>query len=70
MEVRHKPDKRNVIPDALFRLASINVSLSQGNNYAELDALYDVAYAYIITLVEISSDFKARIAKGYREDPS
>ena len=71
LEVRHKPGKRNVIPDALSRLASTNVSLSQRKDHAELDALHVTnAYAYTTTLVEMSNDFKARIVKGYQEDPS
>ena len=30
--------------------------------------LYKEAYAYITTLIEISEDFKVRIAKGYESD--
>ena len=65
LDVRHKPEKRNVIPDALSRLASIN-NQSEPSGHVELDMLY----VYTATLVEINNDFKRRIIKGYRSDPS
>ena len=65
LDVRHKPGKRNVIPDALSRLASTN-DQPEPPGHAELDVLY----AYTATLVEMDDDFKRRIVKGYRSDPS
>lgn len=65
LDVRHKPGKRNVIPDALSRLASTN-DQPQPPGHAELDVLY----AYTTTLVEMNDEFKMRIAKGYETDPS
>ena len=67
LDVRHKPGKRNIIPDALSRLASTNLGGNTHPNHAELDVLH--AYAYTTTLVEMSEDFKARIIKGYHSDP-
>ena len=65
LDVRHKPGKKNVVPDALSRLASTN-QYAMPPGHAELDALY----AYTTTLVEMDSTFKARIVKGYQEDPA
>ena len=61
LDVRHKPGKSNVIPDALSRLPSTNQHTALPPEHAELDALY----AYTTTLVEIDQTFKVRIVKGY-----
>ena len=68
LDVRHKPGKKNVVPDALSRLASTNESHSAPAEHAELDALH--GYAYTTTLVEMSEDFKSKIVKGYDIDPA
>ena len=69
LDVRHKPGKSNVIPDALSRLSSSNESHPVQPEFAELDAL-QASYAYTTTLVEMSHDFKQRIVAGYETDPS
>ena len=67
LDVRHKPGKSNVIPDALSRLPSTNQqATAMPPEHAELDALY----SYTTTLVEMSDDFKARVVKGYQKDPA
>lgn len=58
--VRHKPEKKYIIPDTLSRLASVN-DASHNTSYLELDALF----IYHITLIEINPDLVARILKGY-----
>ena len=63
--MRHKPEKRNVISDALSRLANIN-DQSESPGHVELDMLY----VYTATLIEMNNDFKRRIVKGYRSDSS
>ena len=68
LDVRHKPGKSNVIPDALSRLSSTNDS-NVPPEHSELDALH-VTYAYTTTLVEMSDDFKQRIVEGYDTDPA
>ena len=68
LDVRHKPGKKNVVPDALSRLASTNVTHSALPQHDELEALH--GYAYTTTLVGMSEDFKRRIVKGYQVDPS
>lgn len=65
LDVRHKPGKKNVIPDVLSRLASAN-EYTLPSDHAELDVLY----AYTTTLVEMSKSFQTRIVKGYQSDPS
>ena len=75
LDVKHKPGKENIVPDALSRLAS-----SSKSNYApsrsELDALHctscDVipVYQYAATLVEMSEDFKKKVLEGYEKDPA
>ena len=66
LDMRHKPGKSNVIPDALSRLSSTNDS-NVPHGHSELDALH---YAYTTTLVEMSDDFKQRIVEGYDTDPA
>ena len=69
--MRYKSKKRNVILDALSRLVSSNKSLSKLlKYYTKLNALHanilrlDI-YIYIITLIEISKNFKIRVIKDY-----
>ena len=64
--MKHKLNKRNVILNALFRLASINESFTQ-SYYIEFDVLHDI-YIYTIILIEMNKDFKTRIIKNYRAD--
>lgn len=66
LDVRYKLKKRNVVSDALSRLASTNTIYFASPNYAKLDALY--AYDYTIILVEMSEKFKQRIVKEYYRD--
>lgn len=64
LEVRHKPGKEHIIPDALSRLASANHGQeSEIPQYSELDVLFTCS------LVEMSDDFRHRLVKGYKSDP-
>ena len=73
LDVKHKPGKENIVPDALSRLASSNES-NYASDRSELDALHcasdDVVpiYQYAATLVEMSDDFRKRILEGYNND--
>ncbi len=76
LDVKHKPGKDNVIPDALSRLASSNPS-TYAESRSELDALHCASfdtevpiYQYVATLVEMNEDFKEKILDGYTQDPS
>lgn len=64
LEVRYKPGKEHIIPDALSRLASVNQGQeSTTPQYSELDCLFTCA------LVEMSDDFRHRLVEGYKTDP-
>ena len=63
LDLRHKPGKEHIIPDALSRLASTNVGCSDAS-HSELDALF----TYNSTLIEIQPDLVSRILAGYEDD--
>ena len=76
LDVKHKPGKENVVPDALSRLASSNSS-TYAESRSELDALHCASfdaeipiYQYVATLVEMSEDFQKKILDGYAKDSS
>ena len=62
MEVRHKPGRTNIVPDALSRLAS---KFERGTR--EEGALEELL-TYNCTLVELADDFKARLKEAYKKD--
>lgn len=63
LDVRHKPGKEHIIPDALSRLASAN-SPPTDARHSELDALF----VYNTTLIEIHLTLVSRILAGYDAD--
>ena len=63
IEVRYKPGKSNIVPDALSRLASRDYCSS--SNESELDAL--VVDAFSVSLIQVSDGFKERVKQGYQE---
>ena len=76
LDVRHKPGKEHIVPDALSRLASSKSMLSE--DHSELDVLYacatqaltyDSTYSYHATPVEMDEAFHKRLLAGYRTDP-
>ncbi len=64
LDVRHKPGKEHIIPDALSRLASTN-TCHPDPQHLELDAYF----TYNATLVEIHPVLVSRILAGYGVDP-
>ena len=64
LDVRHKPEKKNIVPDALSRLANANSS-STDARHSELDALF----LYNTTLVEIYPTLVSQILASYDADP-
>lgn len=63
LEIRHKPSKEYIVPDALSRFASANTNLSSFDpEYSELDTLF----TYITTLVDIHPDLIKRIINDYK----
>ena len=63
LDVRHKPCKGQIIPDALSCLASTNVGCANAS-HSELDALF----TYNTTLIEIHPNLISRILVGYEDD--
>ena len=64
LDVRHKPDKEHIIPDALSRLACANTRYPDPLP-SELDALF----TYNTTFVKIHPALVSRILASYKEDP-
>ena len=63
LDIRHKPGKQHIVPDALSRLASANINTPPRNSdEGELDALFTAS------LVEMDPQFKQRILDGYKSD--
>ena len=61
IDVRYKPGKTNIIPDALSRLTSRDYKPSDES----LDAL--TIQCFPVTMVEISQEFRQRLLDGYQE---
>ena len=70
LDIRHKPGKSNTVPDALSRLQQDPRPIPK-HTEGELDALHVSAHAcaYNATLVEMTSDFRARLQASYVRDP-
>lgn len=63
LEIRHKPYKEHIIPDALSRFASANTILFfLDPEYSELDTLF----TYTTILVDIHPDLIKKINDGYK----
>ncbi|KAI1000757.1 hypothetical protein K3495_g7440 [Podosphaera aphanis] len=61
LEVRHKPGKLNVVPDALSRLDT-------GKDDSEDDKSRTPEMVYLIQIVNISSEFVENLKQAYRKD--
>ena len=62
IEIRYKPGKANIVPDALSRLASRDYETTSYES--ELDAL--TVDAFPVSLIQVSDGFKARVKQGYQ----
>ena len=67
LDIRHKPGKLHIVPDALSRLATTNSDPTMGNE-GELDVL-TVDVLFTTSLVEMSDDFRQRLSEQYQRDP-
>ena len=75
--IRHKPGKQHVVPDALSRLENSYMNPA-APDIGELDALTvyvpdqqaTITYCFTVALVEMSTEFKQRLTKGYTTDPA
>jgi RNase H-like domain found in reverse transcriptase/Integrase zinc binding domain len=64
IKVRWKPGKAHIVPDALSRLP-----VKKTNEESEDEAVLDLpAFVYLTTTVEMTSETKSRIKKGYRTE--
>jgi hypothetical protein len=78
LDIRHRPGKSNVIPDALSRLPVEKDNSSHGALDLDQDLEHyqpnmkapetDQIFAYATTLVEMSRDFRAKIQEGYQKE--
>jgi hypothetical protein len=64
LDIRHKPGKTHIVPDALSRLPSLNGAMTDNAAEGELDALH----AESTTLLQLHDEFKSRITAGYETD--
>lgn len=64
LDVRHKPEKEHIIPDALSRLASAKNPLTD-TRHSKLDALF----VYNTILIEIYLMLVSQILASYDADP-
>ena len=64
LDVRWRPGKQNVVPDALSRL----LRKQEEKFDAQDPGILDEVLAYNLTLVEMSKEFRAKLILGYQED--
>lgn len=67
LDVRHKPGKEHILPDALSRLASLNSDKLLPPDHSKLDALHANTF-FTATLVRMKQSFHDRCLLGYQED--
>ena len=69
LDVRYKPGKVNIVPDALSRLASRDYKPSDSSLdslYADVSPIVSVC-CFPVSLVEMNDDFRQRLLRGYQE---
>lgn len=64
LDVRWRPGKQNVVPDALSRLLRKREERFETNAPGILDEIP----VYNLTLVEMSEDFRSRLSSAYKDD--
>ena len=62
IELRHKPGKTNIVPDALSRLASRSYR-------SETGSILDNVDSFPVSLITISEGFRKRLLDGYQQEP-
>ena len=81
LDVRYRPGKQHIIPDALSRLPASSVTGALGSAIGALDIdTYhsgmedpeqpDQVYAYQNTIIAMSPEFRDQILDGYAKEPS
>ena len=74
LNIRYKPDKNHIIPDALSRLPTTNRMPSDKDDVLDIENFHiamidpkdDFTYVYQNDLIALSNDFKKRLQKKYR----
>ena len=61
LDIRHRPGKEHIVPDALSRLAGVRAVEDPEASALDVDS-------YFTTLVEMSDDFRARLLQAYEGD--
>ena len=64
LDVRWRPGKQNIVPDALSRLLRKREEVSD----PEATGILDDVFVYNFTLVEMSEDYRAKLAAAYKKD--
>ena len=64
IELRHKPGKSNIVPDALSRLASRSY-----RSEPESSSILDSVDSFPVSLITVSEDFRKRLLEGYQQEP-
>jgi len=64
LDVRYRPGKLHLVPDALSRLQPEHVPETD----LQTDTLDDVAHVFHALIVEMDDDFKARLKQAYQDD--
>ena len=62
IELRHKPGKTNIVPDALSRLASRSY-----RSEPESSSILDNVDSFPVSLITVSEGFRKRLIEGYQE---
>jgi hypothetical protein len=68
LDVRHKPGKQNLVPDALSRLRHDLQSIQSSHKMENEEGTLDALYVYHTTMVELGLDLKEKFAAAYRKD--
>ena len=66
LDVRHRPGKQHVVPDALSRL--LTVTNYEGGEPTSPDGTLDEVFSFNAFLAEMSSEFKNQLIQGYKDD--
>jgi hypothetical protein len=72
LDVRFRPGKEHVVPDALSRLPQQDNSAQGLDEFLDTQVssteVHEPVYAYNATLVEMSTDFRKALQNGYQKD--
>lgn len=64
IELRYKPGKTNIVPDALSRLASRSSYQSEPES-----SILDSVDSFPVSIITVSEGFRKRILQGYQDEP-